>query len=168
MTNDVSRRDAIKFAAVLAVGAGATTADLALGQQADKPTETADVNTTRDAFLAQAKQYPESLMLGEPVILMLNTDKYSRDLLITSAVDEQGNKVEVGVRSRCVRIFRADPTVDEFTSQGGVYWRFRDFSGKVKLKTTPGWGHAHSGAIVMVVREEETVRLYTMNLDLRC
>lgn len=117
MTNDVSRRDAIKFTAVLAVGAGATTADLALGQQADKPTETADVNTTRDAFLVQAKQHPESLMLGEPVILMLNTDKYSRDLLITSAVDEQGNKVEVGVRSRCVRIFRADPTLDEFTSQ---------------------------------------------------
>ena len=168
MTNEVSRRDVIKFAAVLAVGAGAVTADAALGQQASKPTETADAGIGRDNLLAQAKQSPESFMLSEPEILVLNTDGHGRDLVITSARDEEGNRIEVGVRSRSVRIFRADPAVDEFTSEGGVYWRFRDKPGKVKLKKVSGLAPLHSGPIVMVVRDEETVRLYTMTLDFRC
>lgn len=110
-------------------------------------------------------------MLGEPEILVLDTDQHSRDLVITSACDNEGKPVEVHVRSRSVRIFRANPTVDEFTSQGGVYWRFRDKTGKVTLKRTPGLdlrSKRHSGPIVMVVRDEETVRLYTMSLDIRC
>ena len=37
MASELNRREAIKFASMLAVGAGATTADVALGQQADTP-----------------------------------------------------------------------------------------------------------------------------------
>ncbi|HEY4311343.1 MAG TPA: hypothetical protein VGN12_17980 [Pirellulales bacterium] len=96
-------------------------------------------------------------------------DEFSRDLVITSALDEEGNRTIVGARSHCVRIFRADPTVDEFTSQGGVYWRFHESAGKVKLKTLRGWDHLlPSGSIVMLVRDDEVVRLYTMWPDFRC
>ena len=139
----------------------------ALGQQADTPTETADAKVKRDEYLAQAKQYPESFMLSDPEILVLKLDGNGYDLVITSARDEEGNRGEVGIRSRCVRIFRADPTVDEFTSQGGVYWRFRGMSGKVMLKK-PGIDRLNSAAIVMAVRDEQTIRLYTMMPDLRC
>lgn len=168
MSNDVNRRDAIKFAAVLAVGASSTSADLALGQQTDKPNETTDTKITRDVLLVNAKQNPETFMLSEPTIFMLTTDARSRDLVITSARDEEGNQVEVDIRSRCVRIFRADATVDEFTSQGGVYWRCRNTTGKAKLNKFSGWGDKHSGPIVMLVRDDEEVRLYTMVPDLRC
>jgi hypothetical protein len=168
MTNEVTRRDAIKFAAVLAVGTGATTADVALGQQADTPTEAADAKVKRDEYLAQAKQYPESFMLGEPEILVLKADGRGYDLVVTSARDEEGRPAEVGIRSRCVRIFRADPTVDEFTKQGGLYWRFRDIPGKVMLKDNSGFDHLRFGLIVMAVRDEQEIRLYTMTIDLRC
>jgi hypothetical protein len=132
----------------------------------DAPAEVADAKLKQDEYLAKAKQYPESFMLGDPEILELGAEGNVYDLVITSARDEEGNRGEVHIRSRCVRIFRADPTVDEFTSQGGMHWRFRNMPGKVMLKR-PGLYWLSSGPIVMAVREEQTIRFYTMMLDFR-
>jgi len=169
---EVSRRDALKVAAGLAVGVGVGTAGSALGQQSSKPADAPQPAKSADDSLARAKENPEGFMLSEPQVFTLETDGYSHDLVITSARNEKGDRVQVIVPSRSVRFFRADTTVDEFTRQGGLYWRFRDQPGKVKLKKTaestalnpvPG-----PGQLVMLVRDEETVRLYTMMLDLRC
>ncbi len=175
MTNKVSRRGAVKLAAALAVGTGMQSANPAFGQHSTEPADArtdAGANKTADDFLARAKQSPESFMLSEPEIFSLDTDKHSRTLVVTSARDEKGNQTNVYVRSRSVRIFRADPTVDEFTSQGGVYWRFRGKPGKVKLKMTADSDLFNQsprfGPLVMLVRDNETVRLYTMTPDLRC
>jgi hypothetical protein len=109
-------------------------------------------------------------MLSTPQIFALDVDGSSRSLYFTSARDERGNRVEIRVPSRSVRIFRADPTVDEFTSRGGLYWRFRDRPGKVTLnKAADAFPKPDGvGEIVMVVRDEDTVRCYTMTPDLRC
>lgn len=167
MANEMNRRDIVKFAAALAVGAA--TADSVLGQQASSAAGAGRVEVD---VLALAKSSPERFMLSEPEILTLDSDGHSRDLVITSARDENGNPTSVIVRSRSIRIFRADSTVDEFTSQGGVYWRFRDQPGKTKLKQTPSsnlfQSPSNPGLIVMVVREEEAVRMFTMTFDLRC
>ena len=83
-----------------------------------------------------------------------------RDLYITSARDSlQGGEVRVPPGS--MRIFRADAGRDAFTQQGGLYWRFRDTPGKAQFK--------QPGALVMVVRDhDDTVRCYSLVLDLRC
>jgi hypothetical protein len=59
-----------------------------------------------------------------------------------------------------MRVFRADAGVDEFTRKGGLRWEFFDQKGDITL--------AVPGAIVMAVREDDTVRCYTMTLDFRC
>jgi hypothetical protein len=171
MTAEVTRRDAVKLAAALAVGAGLGTAGSALGQQASKPADAAATTKPADAGLARAKQSPEGYMLSEPQVLTLDTDGASYDLIITSVRDETGNRVDVYVPSRSVRIFRADQNQDDFTRQGGLYWRFRDKPGKVMLKLlSPDMltQLVPPGQLVMVVREDETVRLYTMFFDMRC
>ena len=153
----VNRRTIVKYAAAAVLTGGVAKAQT---QPTTKPA---------DALLAQAKLSPEGFMLSKPEVFTLETDAYSRDLLITSARDEQGNRVTVYVPSNCVRIFRADTGVDEFTRQGGLYWSFRDQPGKVKLPPQwQAWTGTAAGQLVMVVREEETVRLYNMMVDLRC
>lgn len=172
MTKEMSRRDVVKFAAALAVGAGTATVNSASAQPLSKPADVTEAGERADDLLERAKQSPESFMLSEPEIIALDTDARSRELVITSAINEKGDQVNVRVRSRSVRIFRADPTVDEFTSQGGIYWRFREKSGKAKLKESSGAELFNQlsrfGPIVMVVRDNETVRVYTMTPDLRC
>ena len=179
MTTEVSRRDIAKFAAALAVGVGMANATAALGQEAasgqepKNSPEAAGVAKPADEPLAAAKRSPESYMLSEPAVFALDTDGHSRDLIITSARDERGNRVDVHEPSRSVRIFRADPTADEFASQGGLHWRFRDKPGTVKLNRSapmlePPAGQPRSGELVMIVRDDQTVRCYTMGHDLRC
>jgi hypothetical protein len=60
----------------------------------------------------------------------------------------------------------------EFTSKGGLYWRFRDKPGKVKLNKSADadqWPTpVGAGEIVMMVRDEDTVRCCTMTADMRC
>ena len=114
-----------------------------------------------DKALVQAKQYPHSFMLSQPAIFALDVDGHSRDLIITSARDEHGNPITVRVPSRKMQIFRADGFE--------LHWRFRDKPGSVKLNKSNGLAQLHdAGEIVMVVRDDETVRCYTMTYDLRC
>jgi hypothetical protein len=113
-------------------------------------------------------------MLSEPKLFALDVDGHSRDLYITSARDVDGKSVRVRVPSRSIRIFRADASVDEFTKKGGLHWVFRDKPGKVQLKvpTEKEWkppvAAPGQGEIVMVVRDEDTVRCYAMSIDERC
>jgi hypothetical protein len=152
--NDLSRRDLVRVAAGLAVLA---TGNLAVGQDAKEPAA-ADA---KDALLALAVRNPHAFALGEPVTFRIEGDGLSRDLVVTSALDERGGSVAVHLRSGTVRVFRADAGVDDFTKQGGLYWRFHDTKGNAKLKTP--------GAIVMMVREGyHTVRCYEMEPDYRC
>jgi hypothetical protein len=171
MTAELTRRDAVRLAAAVAAGAGLGNVGSALSQQTTKPADAAAATQPADAALARAKQSPEGYMLSEPQVLTLDTDSVSYDLIITSARDETGNRVDVYVPSRSLRIFRADQNQDEFTRQGGLYWRFRDKPGKVMLKLlSPDMltQLVPPGQLVMVVREDETVRLYTMFFDMRC
>jgi hypothetical protein len=144
-----------------------------LGEEPSKPADAPQAPKVVDQSLASAREAPEPFMLSEPEVFSLDGDGYSRDLFITSARDQDGKCVSVRVPSRSIRIFRADTAVDEFTKQGGLHWRFRDKDGQVKL-TNPASGLDTQGSqlgwgpIVMVIREENTVRCYTMMFDLRC
>jgi hypothetical protein len=100
-------------------------------------------------------------MFGEQIDLKLDGDRYSRDLVITSACDEDGRSTQVNLRSASMRIFRADAHKDEFTRKGGLYWEFNGKKGTVQFKAP--------GALVMVVRDQnDAVRFYTLMLDIRC
>jgi len=164
----------VKCAAGLAVGSGLATAGSAFAQETDKPAGAAQAKSA-DESLAWARRSPQSFMLSAPQIFALDIDNYSRDLYITSARDEHGNPERVRVPSQSVRIFRADANLDEFTRQGGMHWHFRDKPGKVKLPKATGSEQVKLSAAqpvrgekVMVVRDRETVRCYTMTPDERC
>lgn len=159
--SDLSRREVVKLAAGLAVGAGVATGGLAAGQEPKKPADPPPAAEPKDPLLAMAASSPQGFMLTGPETFQIKGDGASRDLIITSARDQDGKPTHVRVPSGSVRIFRADPDVDEFTRQGGLHWRFHDTRGRVKLKTP--------GEIVMVVREwSDTVRCYIMTPDERC
>jgi hypothetical protein len=149
---DVSRRDAVKLAAGLAVGAGTLAIQEARGQEAGKPA---------DPQLEQATRNPQAFMFGEQVTFKIEGDGHSRELFITSARDSQGRRARLPVPAGSMRIFRADADLDAFTRQGGLYWQFRDTQGKAQFK--------QAGALVMIVRDhDDTVRCYTLVPDLRC
>ena len=158
---NVSRRDAVRLAASLAVGASVVAANGALGQEqaADpKPAKPSD-----DPQLALALKSPYLFMFGEQVTFKTSTTApHTFDLVITSARDPVGTHTDgVHVRPGTMRIFQADAGRDDFTKQGGMYWRCGDAQGKVQFKT--------AGPLVMVVRDQDgTVRCYSLVLDFRC
>lgn len=154
---DMSRRDVVKFAAALAVGAaGGSTAS---GQEPKKAAAPAPA-APRDDLLALAVASPKSFALDAPVTFRFKTDGRSRDLVFPQTLDQEERRVTVHMPSGTMRVFRADAGVDEFTKKGGLRWEFFGMRGEVTL-------HA-PGAIVMAVREDDTVRCYVMTLDLRC
>jgi len=172
--SEVSRRDVVKFAAALALGSSAATAGLALAEETAKPAGAPQAPNVADESLAWANSSPQSFMLIGPATFHLEGDGYSRDLYITSARDLEGKSNRVRIPSGSMRVFRADAAVDEFTKQGGLHWRFHNQQGKVKLKQAEAGllgtndRKLSRGAIVMVVREDDTVRCYTMTPDDRC
>lgn len=157
-----NRREVVKLAAGLAIGAGVALPgaaaelsweDLAVAAPADPK--------ALDEQLASAIRSPSTYMFSEQVNVKLVGDGHSRELVITSTRNVEQKSVKVYIRSGTMRIFRADPNVDEFTRQGGVYWHFNGQDGKVQFK--------RPGAIVMVVRDaDDQVRFYTLQHDLRC
>jgi len=162
---DITRRDAVRlWAASLVSGSGA----LALGAAEDRAGEIeankqltaapADPNA-EDSALKNAIEHPQSFMFLEQVTFQLQGDRYSRDLYFTSARNsgKKGLRVPIG----SMRIFRADPDVDEFTKSGGIYWKSFNTDGKLQFK--------QPGALVMAVRQrDDTVHCYTLMPDLRC
>jgi hypothetical protein len=153
----LSRRNAVKVAAGLAVGAAALTARETLGD-AEK---TDEAKPTTDLALEQALKNPQMFMFSEQITFKIEGDGYSRDLFITSARNTDGYATEVRVPAGSMRIFRADANVDEFTKSGGIYWKFFDKTGKAQFK--------QASALVMIVRDrDETVRCYSLMYDFRC
>lgn len=152
--SSVNRRDVVKFAATLAIGAtGAVTA------YSEEPKKQA-VATRENNLLALAVASPQLFALGKPVTFQFKSDGRSRDLVFTQAIDEEGRRVSVHLKSGTMRVFRADAEVDEVTKKGGLRWEFFDQKGTITLPVP--------GAIIMAIREDDTVRCYTMTLDFRC
>lgn len=151
----VSRRDGAKLVAGLAVGARVVITNEVLADESVKPAQ-----VPVDKPLELALQSPSAFMFAEQVTSRLDGPGEGHDLVITSATpDARGTLIYV--RSRSMRIFRADAGVDEFTKQGGLYWRFGNTRGKTQFK--------QPGALVMVVRDGEgTVHWYSLAFDLRC
>ena len=158
--SELSRREAVKLAAGLAVGAGAWA-----GQAADAdenpPVEHVQPLSTNDAALEQALRSPAGFMFSQQVSFKLEGDGYSRELVITSAKDAAGKPTRIFVRSATMQILRADAGLDDFTRKGGVYWQFFNKAGTFQFK--------EPGALVMIVREhDDTVRCYSLAYDERC
>lgn len=158
--SNLDRRDAVKWAAGLAIGSGiAATPHLVAADDTNTPPVAAP--TDQDEWLVQVRSDVQRVQLGKPVTLQLAQGGRGHDLVITSARDENGKAVKYRVRLSSVRIIRADRTVDAFTRAGGLYWTHNGQSGQVQLDTP--------GAVVMIVREhDETVRFYTALPDFRC
>jgi hypothetical protein len=152
--NQMNRRSIVKLAAGAAIGAVAATR-AGVAESKDQPAE-----PEKDHKLDMALHSPQNFMFTEKVSFLLDTDGASRDLDVTSALDGNGKPMQVRVPSNCVRVFRADASRDGFTRQGGVYWRFRGEEGKVQFK--------EAGAVVLIVREDEVVRCYSLEFDMRC
>jgi len=93
-----------------------------------------------------------------------------RDLIITSARDADGKPQTVRVRMGTMQVFRADATRDEFTKDGGWYWRSGEAEGKLRFKKNIDWGKpAGDGPLVMVVYQTDgTIHWYSLVYDLRC
>jgi len=137
--------------------------------KSNKPAETAqaakpaDIRPVlADLMLEQALSDPSIFMFGETA--SSKTDPNAPrgfDLVITSARNVKGEREIVHVRPGTMRIFRADDTVDEFTKQGGWYWKCGDQKGKTQFK--------EAGALILVVRlQDGTVQWYSLQVDLRC
>jgi len=156
----LSRRQTIQHAAALAAGSFLISATARAGDSTSPATQPAG------AKLHEAIN-PQAYMLSEPVLIALDVDGYSRDLIVTSARDPDGKQMSVYVPSRSVRVFLADPSVDDFTRQGGIYWKFHDKPGQTQLKLYPSL-QSPDGLLVMLVRDSDVVRCYTLNVDLRC
>lgn len=158
--SEVSRRDAVKLAAGLAVGTSGVLASVALGQEARKPVDRQPPKPPADRELELALKSPDAFMFAEHVTAKIDVTGPSRALVITSAAaDARGTLASVP--SRSMRIFRADAGVDEFTKQGGLYWRHGDHKGKTQFKKP--------GALVLVLRDEGgTVHWYSLMGDERC
>ena len=160
--SDVNRRDIVKLAGVLAIASAALGATAA--QEPNKPTIPPLPAEFKDDLLVRAHT-GYGFMLGSPVTIELPGTS-GQAMVITTALGADGKKLHARVPSRSMIIFRADAGVDEFTKQGGLRWRQYDQSGEVKLGKLGAFSqHDH---IVMVVREDRTVRFYTTTSDLRC
>lgn len=161
--SDVSRRDAMKLAAALAVGASAAVAGEALCQEA-APTPEATADPQLEAALKNAGGF----MFAEQVTFQTKTDGRHFNLYFTSARPSRHNTAPVDVRLGSMRIFRADADRDDFTKQGGLYWRCGDTEGKVQFKKPNSW-YGKLGRLVLVVRDMDgTVHCYSLVPDLRC
>jgi len=159
--SELSRREAVMWAAGLAAGAGLVGGE-ARGDE--KPAagggQGAAVQPQPDADLEQALKSPLGFMFSEQLTFKLQGDS-SHEMVVTSARGVDRKPTSIYVRSATLRIFRADAGVDALTRQGGVYWRFHNQEGTLKFK--------QPGALVMIVREhDDTVRCYSLVYDERC
>src|SRR2546423_10277355 len=103
----------MKFAASLAVASRLTTSNSAAALET-KPADAPPAAKVADEQLARARKNPSAFMLSDPEIFHLVGDGHSRDLIFTSARDEQGNRADVRVPSSSIRILRADASADDF------------------------------------------------------
>ncbi|QDU36187.1 hypothetical protein Mal4_04710 [Maioricimonas rarisocia] len=95
-----------------------------------------------------------------------------QDLFVTSARVPQGEAMPFRIRPATMEVFRADATVDDFTREGGWYWKCGDAEGKSRFrngKTPLLTSHAGGGPLVMAVYQPDgVVHWYSLQMDLRC
>lgn len=123
---------------------------------AAKPPEPADPE------LADALRNPQMFFFGEQATSKTDPNApHSFDLVITSARNVKGERENVTIRPGTIAIFRADAGVDEFTKQGGWYWRCGKVEGKSQFK--------QPGALILVVRQlDGAIQWYSLHYDIRC
>ncbi|WP_339735215.1 hypothetical protein [uncultured Gimesia sp.] len=176
--SQVSRRDAVKMVAgmgIVATGVGVIATRDSDSEAATKQKETTgkpepatqvaekeDGNSKRiDKELESALKDPSMFYFLEQVTFKKPDRKYR--LIFTSAYsnpewDSQEVKLD---RTGSMRIFRAIADQDEFTRQGGLYWKNHKTTGKIQFK--------HPGALVLAVCElDGTVNCYSLMHDFRC
>ena len=122
-----------------------------------------------DQMLETALNSPHSFMFTEK--MTSKVDPHA-ELVITSARGVHGTPEKLFIRSRTMRVFRADAALDDFTRQGGWYWRCGDAEGKSQFESlSESWIVPSDGAgpLIMVVREDDgTVHWYALTIDFRC
>ena len=108
--------------------------------------------------LKEARLHPWSQMFLEQATT--KGDPHAT-LVISSALGEDGQPYTEMMKSSKAYIILANPDVDDFTRQGGLYWRQGKTSGTVKFK--------QAGALIMIVRQADgTVNWFTLHTDFRC
>ncbi len=157
--SDVTRRDAMKLTAGMAIGVGALGTGTALGQDGSSKLNAKPV---ADSQLEVALKNPQMFMFTEQVVFETPvTGRNTFSVLFTSALDAHGKNKPAEIRRGSMGIFRADANRDAHTKKGGLYWKCGAKEGRIQFK--------HPGALVMAVREMDgTVRCYAMQIDLRC
>ncbi|MFG0334947.1 MAG: hypothetical protein ACF8TS_16445 [Maioricimonas sp. JB049] len=95
-----------------------------------------------------------------------------QDLFVTSARVPQKEAMPFRIRPATMEVFRADATVDDFTREGGWYWKCGDVEGKSHFssgKTPLLASHAGGGPLVMAVYQPDgVIHWYQLQIDLRC
>ena len=154
--SDLNRREAVRVVTGLALFASLN------ARRADAQEEPFGTpKPVTDPELAAAIREPQAFMFQEQVTFQLDAEDRWRELFVISARGPQGSLEKVRCPSSAIRIFRADAGQDDFTRQGGIYWRCHKTEGTIQFKKP--------GAIVMIVRDQEgTVRCYSLARDFRC
>jgi len=158
---DVSRRDAVKLAAGLAVGAGVLAAQQSPAQEATAASDPSG-KPSADRHLELALENPERFQFTEQFTFKTSTtDPHTQHLEITPVQASRLGYDVVAVPTGSMRMFRADAARDDFTKQGGLFWKCGKDEGKLQFK--------NAGPLVMVVRDKDgTVHCYSLAIDYRC
>ena len=121
-----------------------------------------DARAAADAELESALRNPQGYMFVEKATSKTDPSApHSFEMVVTSARGVDGKPQKVSVRPGTMRVFRADAGVDEFTRQGGWYWKCGKVEGKSQFK--------QAGALILVVRQQDgAVEWYSLQLDFRC
>jgi hypothetical protein len=188
----LNRRDVVKRAAGLAVvGAGGMVTWQAVGQEpkpgttplpadpektkapAPPPAAIQWPNVTDDPLLERAMECPFTFMFVEEAVIAPGADTAMHDVVFVNARTPRTTTEGVRLRSMSMVVFRADAGRDDFTKQGGIYWRCDTAEGKLQFKATEGFDQTADskprGPLVLAVRNSQgEVRCYRLMIDLRC
>lgn len=160
--SDVSRREALRLGAGLAVGGGLLAGRDVLGDEPAKDEAPKEAKPVEDWKLKSAQENPEAFMFTQEITFKSSTtDPYTQFVKISPVKGSRQGYEEVLLPIGSMRIFRAYADKDEFTRKGGLYWKCGKSEGKIQF--------SEPGELVMAVRDRDgTVRCYSLEFDLRC
>ncbi len=113
---------------------------------------------TIDEDLVRARNCLVAFKVDEHVVTKADAHE---NIVVISAQGLGADDENATVRPGSIRFFRADASLDEFTKQGGWYWRHGEIKGKSQF--------AQPGALIMVVYQPDgTVHWYSLLREFRC